>query len=453
MAPRTTSRTPARSLRGWMVVAGVAAGIVVAMTALHTADADEYTPWSWPERAATTPGPGLPPGRVMTPDGGVPPGPRPTTSLWAAGANTAFAPSHHLGELRTSAASDPATVALSAMTRLPADLVARLESDPGIVSATVVRVGIRDLVRTVDRDGATVDAVPSGWWLPVEVLAVDPTRYAAIMEVPEVLALGPGEALLSESSASVRRLGVGGRLRFADGVEVRVAGVLPDALVGAAEVLVTTASPLAPTWAAYALAVRADADDDEVLDRFRSVPGGRMIQVRGGEVPVLRHAPDLMAPARLKRVFGEYPVSHAPDRWFEQGRSWQEQALVRQDYPIIGPQTCHALMVAPLTAALDELVARGLDHLLDPGDVGGCWAPRTQGGRTPSSHAWGISVDLNVHGNLMGATPTMPMEVVEVFTALGFAWGGDWPVPDGMHFELVVDRPPGERWLSAATTG
>jgi hypothetical protein len=34
----------------------------------------------------------------------------------------------------------------------------------------------------------------------------------------------------------------------------------------------------------------------------------------------------------------------------------------------------------------------------------------------------------------------MPEEIIEVMASHGFTWGGDWPVPDGMHFELVVDR-------------
>jgi hypothetical protein len=375
---------------------------------------------------------------------------RPSTTVWGSAAGGVTIPTAGRDLLHPSPAGDPATIALSAQARLPDDLVARLTADPAILTATVVRAGIRDLVATWDAAGQPVDALPAGWRYPVEVLAVQPGGYAAILGVPEVLALQPAEALLSESSAVVRRLGVGARLRFADGTEVRVAGVLPDALLGAGEVVVTTASPLAPTWAAYVLATRADAGDEEVLGRFAAAGGVALVQVRGGEVPVLRHAPDLTAPARLKRIFGEFPVADAPGRWFQQGATWQAEALQRRTWPIIGAQTCHIRMLEPLTAALQELVDRGLDHLLDPSDVGGCWAPRVQGARTPSSHAWGISVDLNVRGNGMGATPTLAAEVVEVFTSYGFAWGGDWPVPDGMHLELVVDRPPGERWVPDA---
>ncbi|MFP4310392.1 MAG: M15 family metallopeptidase [Nitriliruptoraceae bacterium] len=374
------------------------------------------------------------------------------TSIWDRGPEAATG-AQRAAPPEANPASDPATIALSAQSRLPGDLAARLRADPAIEAATVVRAGYQDLVATWDAEGRAVDRTEAGWRYPIEVLAVEPAGYAALLQVPEVLDLGPGEALLSASSAVVRQVGVGGRLRVADGTEVRVAGVLPDPLVGAAEVLVTTASPLAPTWEAYVLARRADAGDEEVLRRFRNVAGTPLVQVRGGEVPVLRHAPDLMAPARLKRVFGEFAISDAPGRWFQQDAAWQAAALERRSLPIVGEQTCHVLLFDPLTAALEELVERDLDHLLDPGDVGGCWGPRVQVVRAPSTHAWGISIDLNVQTNGFGATPTLPAEVVEVFTRHGFAWGGDWVVPDGMHFELVVDRPPGERWIADPDAG
>lgn len=433
-------------------------GLLLVAVALRAAWADDLppAPTAFPVTAVAgttvTAGTGSAAPEVAGPPAApaaVPGASRPFTSVWGTATERSPVPGGARPMPSTSPAQDPATVALSAQARLPGDLAARLTTDPGFSAATVVRVGIRDLVGTWDAAGQRVDGLPAGWRYPLEVLAVEPAGYAAILDVPEVRSLQPGQALLSHSSAVVRRLGVGGRLRFADGTELTVAGVLPDALVGAGEVLVTTASPLAPTWAAYVLATRVDAGDEAPMERFAHLDGVTMIQVRGGEVPVLRHAPDLMAPSRLKRAFGEFAVADAPGRWFEQGASWQQAALQREDLPIVGTQACHTLMLQPLRAALQELVDRGLDHLIDPGDVGGCWAPRTQGARTPSSHAWGIAIDLNVQGNLMGATPTLAAEVVEVFTAYGFAWGGDWPLPDGMHFELVVDRPPGERWLAA----
>jgi hypothetical protein len=461
---RTTAdpHAEARSARARRRTPAIAplVGLLLVGAALHTAWAADLLPAPEPEGVIAPTGlatagttgapPGAPDGASEVLSASVTAPSRAFTSIWETGADAAHPPSTRTTDPRSNPAADPATIALSAQRPLPADFVARLTADPAIEQVTVVRGGFRDLVTTWDADGEVVDQLGAGWRFPVEVLAVEPTGYARLLDVPEVLDLGPGDALLSESSAAVRRLGVGGRLRFTDGTEVRVAGVLPDTLLGAGEVVVTTASPLAPTFGLYVLARRSDAGDETVLERFREVGGTTLVQVRGGQVPVLRHAPDVMAPSRLKRAFGEFAISDAPDRWFEQSTAWQQAALERRELPIIGAQTCHVLLFDPLTAALEELVARGLDHVLDPADVGGCWGPRVQVVRAPSSHAWGISIDLNVATNGFGATPSLPREVVEVFTDNGFAWGGDWPVPDGMHFELVVDRPPGEHWLPDA---
>ncbi|MFP4149537.1 MAG: M15 family metallopeptidase [Nitriliruptoraceae bacterium] len=339
---------------------------------------------------------------------------------------------------------------MSASGGLPDGLEARLAEEPAITATTVVRGDTLGLVATARADGDAVDELPEGWRFPVEVLAVDPASYAEVLAVPEVATLGPGEALLSASSAAVRRLEPAAVLRFEDGTELVVAGVLPDAQLGAGEVVVSTASTIAPTEPRYLLATQRDPSvpfDLAATARDLDLDADVLVTAHGGEVPVLRHAPDVMAPARLKRAFGEFAVTDGPGRWFQQGATWLRAAYAEREVPIIGKLECHEAMFEPLTAALQELVDRGLDDLVDPADSTGCWAPRVQRGTTPSSHAWGVALDVNVQGNHQGAEPTMPPEVVEAFTRHGFVWGGTWPVPDGMHFELVVDRPPGEAWM------
>jgi hypothetical protein len=105
-------------------------------------------------------------------------------------------------------------------------------------------------------------------------------------------------------------------------------------------------------------------------------------------------------------------------------------------------------MVAQLRGALQEVADRGLAHLIDPGQYGGCWVPRHidwNPSKALSMHSWGLAVDLNVSTNGLGQPPQMDPRVVEIFDRWGFVWGGRWTRPDGMHFELgaVLDTPQG----------
>ena len=383
-------------------------------------------------------------------DPGATTGAAPSTSQAAGGQDAATAgspdapgaPTDEQGEEAWSTSAR--TIAISVQGGVPEGLEALVAAEPGIDRVTVVRGATLGLVGTRGADGEVVDELPDAWRFPVEILAVDAGAYDRVLGVPEVVALGPDEALLSESSAAVRRLGPGGQLRFRDGTTLTVAGVLPDAVVGAAEVLVTTDSPLAIDAQRYLLARTTQPLDAARRAELVALAGPRSTLELGGEVPVLRHAASVMPPARLKVHFGEFAMTDGPDRWVQQGVTWLREYYAEEEVPILGTTECHRDTFPPLRAAMQELVDRGLDDLVDEDDFGGCWAPRTQGSAALSSHAWGIAVDLNVAGNHYGAEPTMPAEIIEVMAAHGFAWGGTWPVPDGMHFELVVDRefPP-----------
>ena len=358
------------------------------------------------------------------------------------------------------------TVAVSAPRGIPDDLGDALLEVSGVRAAATVRGATLGLVATTSGDGEVVDTLPEGWRYPVEVLAVDPEAYAAVLAaaahdaaaadgaddpaaevasaVALLTALGPGDAVLSESSAQVRGVDIGARLRFQTGTELTVIGVLPDAQVGAAEILISTAAPLPVPTARYALATLDAPVTPAQRARLTALGGDRAVLDSGDQVPVLRHAAGVMPPARRKAHFGEFAITDGPGRWVQQGATWLREVYEEQEVPLLGLAECHREMFPPLIAAMEELIDEGLDHLVDGDDFGGCWAPRTAGSEAMSSHAWGIAVDFNVQGNHYGMVPTMPLEIVEVMARHGFAWGGEWPIPDGMHFELVVDRelPP-----------
>lgn len=340
-------------------------------------------------------------------------------------------------------AAEPDPVVAWSRGELPEGYADAVAADPDVTATTVVRADVLLLVRTEDQDGRVVDELPDGWAYPVEVLAVEPADYVALLDVPELVALEPDEALLSATSAAVRGLDTGARLHFEDGTELAVAGIVADELVGAGEVVVRTDSPLAVDTARYVL-VRIEGGSD-VDDHLRDLAGdGRAVEVATTDtVPVLRHSATVTPPARAKEHFGEFAVLEQPGRAVRTGFSWLQEHIVIDEVPILGRIECHQAMFPALRAAFEELIERDLAHLVDPADYGGCWVPRTSSGAVLSSHAWGTAIDLNVSGNHLGMEPTQPAELVEVMASHGFVWGGEWLIPDGMHFELAPDRETG----------
>jgi hypothetical protein len=341
------------------------------------------------------------------------------------------------------------TVAAWTRSRLPegyADLVAGSES---FAHTSMVRAGTYRLVRTEDVDGTVVSELPDGWWYPVELLALDPATYDDLADRPLLGPLEEDEALLSESSAEVRGLAEGALLAFEGGTELRVAGVVPDGLVGAGEIIVRADGPLVPERERYVLVRPTDAlPDPAAVEAHLTelLPEDRALGIAlPDEVPFLRHSAGVTAPSRMKVHFGEFPMREAAGRNIEPGHSWTSTHIAVEEVPIIGRVQCHEALIEPLRAALEEIVERGLAHTIDRSDYGGCWVARTQGGEQGplSSHAWGTSIDFNVSDNHLGTESSQDERLIEIMAKHGFSWGGEWLLPDPMHFELVPDHDLG----------
>jgi hypothetical protein len=127
--------------------------------------------------------------------------------------------------------------------------------------------------------------------------------------------------------------------------------------------------------------------------------------------------------------------------------AWRAANIVRTAFagiPIVA--SCHKTVVPAIQGALNEIAAAGLAGAIDVANTnryGGCFAPRevrADGGTTGgnlSRHTWGMALDMNTATNPMGGVPTMDCRVVWIFRKWGFAWGGNFTTPDGMHFEWV----------------
>lgn len=98
---------------------------------------------------------------------------------------------------------------------------------------------------------------------------------------------------------------------------------------------------------------------------------------------------------------------------------------------------CNKDMVAPLTVAFNNLIARNCAKELKTWD--GCFNIRNKRGlSSPSLHSWGIAIDVNAAWNGLGKEPVLSAKFVKCFTDAGFDWGGTWQRKDGMHFQLSV---------------
>jgi D-alanyl-D-alanine carboxypeptidase len=317
----------------------------------------------------------------------------------------------------------------------PGRAARRLRGHPDVAAATPVGRGVVLLRAGVAEGGRVVQRVKAGYAVPLDTLAVDPRGYAATLAEPDRAAfakLRPGTAVLSRTSASLRRLGTGGVLRLHDGRRLRVAGVVEDASLRSAEVaLASRDRRVRPLRSTVIVTLRAPVAPRELLRRTERGAAARVVGGAGPTGPA--------RPAELKVRYGE-PAVGLPygDDWVRLDPAFLRRHIVTRSVPILGSVTCHRQMIRPLRAALGELARRGLSGLVDAGDYAGCYAPRRIQARGQLSlHAWGVAIDINASANpFMGRSRQDP-RLVRTLQRHGFTWGGEWPTrPDPMHFEL-----------------
>jgi hypothetical protein len=185
----------------------------------------------------------------------------------------------------------------------------------------------------------------------------------------------------------------------------------------------------------YALVVPEGHPTPERVERIVRplIPAHLGMRVRApGDTPYFRQGDAVLPPVALKILFGEFAARPTPGRpgYLTLDPAWVRESIVTQRVPLLGAVTCHV-----------ELIDQGLERTI--GSFSGCWSARHIN-RAPSAgishHSWGVALDVNVSANPFGAEPDQDPRLVRTFERWGFTWGGDWVVPDGMHFEYR--RPP-----------
>ncbi|PSO48039.1 MAG: hypothetical protein BRC32_03250 [Actinobacteria bacterium QS_8_72_14] len=310
----------------------------------------------------------------------------------------------------------------------------------GVSFATGVRVG-------------TLPVAVSGGPTTIEVAAVTPHAFRVV--TPEVTAkstdvwkrLVEGDMAVLHKTGKELDVELGDRMPAGgDGARLRVGAFASNGIPPVAEAIVSreTAETVGLQGRLQVLvSLDEDADGDAVARRLADATG---LEPEPIEVPATlradqqatgHSATDLPAQSPQIRPFSYQSIG---DGMIRIDPGWVRRNIVSADVPVLsGPVTCHRAMIPQLRAALEEIRQRGLHELIRPGDFGGCWTPRHilfDPRRNLSMHAWGLAVDINVSTNAYGAQPQLDPRIVEVFKKWGFAWGGEWSTPDGMHFEL-----------------
>lgn len=277
--------------------------------------------------------------------------------------------------------------------------------------------------------------------IPLDALAIDPDKHRPFDPEWSLASLRPGTVILSEASARIRRAGVGDPLTLA-GDSYEIVAIVPDEAVAAAEVVFAQGDPTLPIKTdRYALVATA-LSRPELEAAVRSLYAGPApLRIRSeGETPWFRHGDAVLPQVFIKEALGEFSYTNRTGPDFDQDPAFFDERIVTTEVPILGEVACHETVTDMLFGAMTEVVDQGLSHLVDPAGYAGCWYPRFTRTATGSSaglsrHSWGAAVDINAPANSYGSAGTQDRRLVDIMQSWGFTWGGDWLVPDPMHFE------------------
>ncbi len=327
----------------------------------------------------------------------------------------------------------------------------------------VVRDSASLSLRRVTRGGAVVQEAPSTMSYPMGTTVLDRETVAALMGPPVASAMSATEIVMGSGTAALRgaRAGDVVTLRSFSGadVEFTIGSVVDDAVTGRTELL------LAPAAAARLGLSRASSvviwgfGSRSAIDRALADSSlvSTRIRIRRSWDPA--DPDDTLGMGATKALLGEFGFRVNSNGSVTQEYRWQVENLPGGRVllnPFIAIRArCHDVVQPAIQAALAEAAAAGVGGVFDVGDAnlaGGCHNPRfntLSRSRTVgflSRHSWGMALDTNTRGSCQGCAPpdfaTDPggCTAVRIFRKHGFAWGGNFLTPDGMHFEWVGER-------------
>jgi hypothetical protein len=331
---------------------------------------------------------------------------------------------------------------------LPPNTERVLERMTAVRAATTVEAGLDWIESSRSPEGTVLDRTPGGMAIPFENAYVEPADYADFVPLAdrdEIRALEQGDAVLAQTSEELRGAGVGTTLLLKSG-SLDVTGVVADVTTGGYEALTAGSAPERwPSVDRFVLVrIGPNADPKLVERRIRRLlePGQGLRLRPSGVNPFLRYGDAVLPQLIMKKTFGEFSLrTQQGTDFFEIEKSWQARNIRVAHVPVLGSVRCHRALIPQLRAAMMELTERGLAYTINPGQFAGCFAARFVFGglvHRISHHSWGVALDINASENPSGIRPNLDRRLVSVMRDHGFTWGGDWLVPDGMHFEWVA---------------
>ncbi len=322
-------------------------------------------------------------------------------------------------------------------------------------AASVGRSGSLGMQR-ITRGTTTVHAPPSGYLIPMVYTSLPRGSIGRVMGSDVSAVLSRDSVVMNEVTAELTGAAVGDVLvmQAANGsaVPLTITGVRPYEQIGWAELVFDDRVAARLGASADTRAIIYGFDDRSAFDaavRAEGLEGRKDTQVNRSWDPP--NPDSTLSTARTKVALGEPWYRFATDGSVIMHPTWKATNLTADrvllnDTIRIRAQ-CHVKVVGDLEAALAEVAAVGLGGAIDVANAnafGGCYVPRFSrvSGQIGflSRHTYGMALDTNTTSNCAGCRPRMNCDVVRIFRKHGFAWGGNFRRPDGMHFEWVGER-------------
>jgi hypothetical protein len=326
---------------------------------------------------------------------------------------------------------------------------AREAGGTGVVgrSASVGLVKIR-------RGASIVQQPAAGFAYPMGTTVLPQAFVGPSMGASVSAAMTATKVVMSERTASLRGARAGDVITLVgdagNQVDYTIGAVVADAVTGGTEILMPPEAADRIALSRLSRVVMWGFDSRASINSRLAAQGLVSTSIRIRRSWDARD-PDLtLGMAQTKEQLGEFSYRVNANGSVTQDAAWRANITSGSIGQLKLYTGCHKTVRVSLQAAMNEVIASGLEYTINysnANSAGGCYYPRFNR-LTPNSrlgflsrHSWGQAIDTNTIGSCQGcAPPDMHCGTVRIFRKHGFAWGGNFLTPDGMHFEWVGEQ-------------